>query len=242
MTVDYTYDVDGTRIGKTVTSGGKTTAHKYYTQDSKIVAETRGGDKLEYLYADNGRPLAMILNGTKYDYVTNLQGDVIQIRDAANNVAASYEYNAFGELINSSGDASILKANPLRYRGYYYDTETGFYLTGTRYYDPVTCRFINADAVDVLYADHESFLQYNLFTYCWNNPVNLSDETGEWPSWATKVLVGVAVIAACAIVTVVTVATGGAAAGVAGYIAAGALKGAVIGANQVPLLERVQAQ
>jgi hypothetical protein len=70
-------------------------------------------------------------------------------------------------------------------------------------------------------------LENNLFAYCFNNPVNMTDEDGQWPSWATKVAIGVGVIALCA---VITVATGGAGAGVAGFIAAGALKGAIIGA------------
>ena len=29
-------------------------------------------------------------------------------------------------------------------------------------------------------------LGYNLFAYCQNNPVNMSDPGGNWPSWATK--------------------------------------------------------
>ena len=65
---------------------------------------------------------------------------------------------------------------------------------------------------------------YNLFAYCFNNPVNTSDENGNWPKWATKVLVGAAVIAAAAVVTVVTGGTG-----LVGCFAAGALKGALIG-------------
>lgn len=70
-----------------------------------------------------------------------------------------------------------------------------------------------------------------MFAYGFNNPVNLSDKDGNWPKWATKVLIGVAVIAVCA---AVTVATGGAAAGplaaAVHCVAVGALKGAVIGA------------
>lgn len=89
-------------------------------------------------------------------------------------------------------------------------------------------RFINADTHEVIDGANDHMLENNLFAYCFNNPVNLEDSTGTWPSWATKVLIGVAVIAA---VAVVTVATGGAGAGVAGFIAAGALKGAVIGCS-----------
>jgi hypothetical protein len=69
-------------------------------------------------------------------------------------------------------------------------------------------------------------LGYNLFAYCLNNPVNYSDQGGNWPSWATKLLIGTAVIAAAAILTVATAGTGTALA----CFAVGALKGAAIGA------------
>ena len=100
------------------------------------------------------------------------------------------------------------------------------YYLKSRFYDPETGRFVSADDVDTLSTEHEDFSQYNLYAYCFNNPVNRTDEDGTWPKWAKKVAIGVAVIAVAA---AVTVATGGAGAGVAGYIAAGALKGAVIG-------------
>ncbi len=65
--------------------------------------------------------------------------------------------------------------NPLRYRGYYYDTETGFYYVQSRYYDPIVKRFINADS----YASTgQGFLGYNMFAYCGNNPVNMIDIIG----------------------------------------------------------------
>ena len=97
-------------------------------------------------------------------------------------------------------------------RGYYYDSETGFYLTDTRYYDPEIGRFINADDTTILDADYENMVQYNLYAYCWNNPVNMDDQDGYWPKWATnlaKVAVGVVAIG---IGVAATVATGGTAA------------------------------
>ncbi len=82
-------------------------------------------------------------------------------------------YDAWGKLISSSG--SLADINPLRYRGYYYDTETGFYYLQSRYYDPVFSRFINADK----YASTGTgLLSYNMFAYCQNNPVNYSDPQG----------------------------------------------------------------
>ena len=85
---------------------------------------------------------------------------------------ATYEYDAWGKLISSSG--SLAEINPLRYRGYYYDTETGFYYLQSRYYDPSISRFINADG-----QINNDLLGYNLFAYCGNNPVNRTDDGGQ---------------------------------------------------------------
>ena len=74
----------------------------------------------------------------------------------------SYEYDLWG----------ILEKNSIRYRGYYYDAETGFYYVSSRYCDPEIGRFINADDTEYLGADG-SVLSYNLFAYCMNNPVNM---------------------------------------------------------------------
>jgi len=146
--------------------------------------------------------------------------------DGEGNEVASYEYDAWGNHLKVTG-GDIAEINPYRYRGYRYDSETGLYYLQSRYYSPVTSRYLNADTTDILDGGNDHMLENNLFAYCFNNPVNMSDEDGQWPKWATKVAIGVGVIALC---SVVTVATGGAGAGVAGYIAAGALKGAVIGA------------
>ncbi len=97
-------------------------------------------------------------------------------------VIASYTYDAWGKVIaitNTAGDEqpNIAGINPIRYRGYYYDSETGMYYLNSRYYDPETGRFINADDTDYLGASG-TVLGYNLFAYCENNPVNCSDPSG----------------------------------------------------------------
>ena len=86
---------------------------------------------------------------------------------------ATYEYDPFGNIVSQSGDLADL--NPLRYRGYYYDKETGLYYLQSRYYDPKIGSFINADA----YASTgQGMLGYNMFAYCRNNPVCRIDVTG----------------------------------------------------------------
>ena len=96
-----------------------------------------------------------------------------------------YDYDAWGNIIaerDANGGAlsgSLLTYSemcPFRYRGYYYDSDTGLYYLQSRYYDPQTGRFLNTD--DRLNTD--SVLGYNTFAYCENNPVNMSDPTGHF--------------------------------------------------------------
>ena len=75
-----------------------------------------------------------------------------------------------------SDAAHIGKLNPFRYRGYYYDTETGLYYLKSRYYDPETGRFISID--DISYLDPETINGLNLYSYCGNNPVMNVDPEG----------------------------------------------------------------
>jgi RHS repeat-associated protein len=124
-------------------------------------------------------------------------------------------------------DRIAASLNPFRYRGYYFDTETGFYSLQSRYYDPEIGRFINADDTDILGVEQGSLLQYNLFAYCLNNPVNRTDDSGylSMPNWLKVTVGAVATVAAVA----VTVATGGAAAPILIGVATSTLSGAAIG-------------
>lgn len=93
--------------------------------------------------------MGFIRNGVQYFYFTNQMGDVISITDAQGNELVEYEYDEWGKLILTRADnqsnESIANINPIRYRGYYYDTETGYYYLQSRYYDPGLGRFISAD-------------------------------------------------------------------------------------------------
>ena len=119
----------------------------------------------------------------KFYQCTNLQGDVMYLVDSSGAEVAAYDYDPYGKIISATG--SMAEVNPLRYRGYYYDSETGFYYLQSRYYDPEICRFINADS----YASTgQSLLGYNAFAYCGNNPVMRIDHGGDF--W---MLIGAAV-------------------------------------------------
>ena len=100
--------------------------------------------------------MPIIYNGTDYYYRKNLQGDIIAILNTSGTKVVEYTYNAWGEVLSITGSLvnTIGKINPFRYRGYYYDTETGFYYLQSRYYDPVVGRFLNADSVFDHGAEH----------------------------------------------------------------------------------------
>ena len=169
--ISYTYDIAGVRSSKTVGS----TKYDFTTLSGLVTRQTGGGKTIDFVYDENNQPLAMKYNNTLYYYVLNAQGDVVRIVNSSRNTVASYTYDPWGKIISSSG--TLADINPLRYRGYYYDSETGFYYLQSRYYDPEIGRFINADS----YAstDATGLLSTNMFAYCENDPVNKSDPTGE---------------------------------------------------------------
>lgn len=156
------------------------------------------------------------------------------VYDSNGTQVVAYTYDAWGNPLTTTGTmaGTLGKLNPFRYRGYVYDTETGLYYLGSRYYNPETGRFINAD--NSISNSFESVHGYNLFAYCFNNPVNMNDSSGSWPKWLEKVAKVVAVAAivvtAAIVVAVATAGTGGlgsAAAGVAFGTACGGLVGGV---------------
>jgi len=198
-TTAYTYNSDGLRIRKSV--GG--TIHDYVLEDSRIVADLTSGSSLIFAYDETGRAHSFTYNGTLYYYITNLQGDVIEIRNTSGAQVATYVYNAYGQLLSSSG--TMANINPLRYRGYYFDTESGFYYLNSRYYDPAICRFVSADTTELILTHlDDSLFATNLYTYCLNSPVNYYDPDGEFAITAT-VFISAAMIAAIMEAVVYTV-------------------------------------
>ena len=197
-TVYYDYNKDGMRIKKNV-SGRYT--DRYILDGSKVIGmeRTKSGssvkDVYHFIYDEMGNIWSAIcyIGGSttpvRYFYRTNAQGDVKQIVDSNYNVVAYYAYDAWGKLLavldgndNPITDSShFANVNPFRYRGYVYDTETGFYYVSSRYYDPEIGRYLNADSV--IAGVGGSVQGYNLFAYCFNNPVNMSDSSGHWPQW-----------------------------------------------------------
>lgn len=104
-------------------------------------------------------------------------GDVVRVYDSMGTVVAKFRYDSYGNIISSSG--SMADKVKFRYRGYYYDDETGFYYLQSRFYDPSLCRFISADQYELVEVLSQTLGQLNLYAYCNNNPIMYTDESGE---------------------------------------------------------------
>ena len=177
------------RAAKTV-NGEKYT---YQYLNGKLIHETRGEKSFHYYYDANGCFTAikyrLTPDGQDYAYYAshNWRGDVVGLYNGNGELVAKYDYDTWGK-VKSVKDASgngiidqnhVGNLNPFRYRGYYYDKETQLYYLMSRYYDPVTHRFLNADGY---FQSGNAILDANMNAYCGNNPVNSFDPSGKWTS------------------------------------------------------------
>ena len=173
-TLSFAYNESGLRTSKTVNG----VTHSYIWQGSKLAADITDAYALYFHYDSSGDVIGFTrtANGTdtEYFYVKNLQGDILKVITSTGTEAATYTYDAWGKLLTSTGDLADI--NPLRYRGYFYDTETSLYYLKSRYYDPEVGRFINPDAFAT--TDVDGVLSANMFAYCENNPIRNSDTAG----------------------------------------------------------------
>lgn len=176
-TLSMKYDSNGLRTKKG-------SIKYYYDSSNNLIGMVNGNNTLLFYYDESGSPTSFSHNGTMYFYIKNLQGDICKIVDASGSVIANYTYDAWGKLLSvkdANGDSisnstNVALLNPLRYRGYVYDDESGLYYLQSRYYDPTTCRFVNAD---ILFDTQSgSPLSTNMFAYCENNVINTCDQSG----------------------------------------------------------------
>ena len=168
---DWTMEYEAGGLRTKRSSAEKT--YNYIYSGNQLVRMTCGDNILDFTYDANGAPLTLVTGGKVYYYLTNLQGDVMSIESSDGTPVASYCYDAWRKIL--ACDGALAELNPLRYRGYVYDQETGFYYLQSRYYDPAVARFLNADSY---VSTGNSVIGNNMYAYCDNNPVNRSDPSG----------------------------------------------------------------
>ena len=182
-TTSYSYVYNGGQLSQmTVTTVTETADGQTTTQTHTV----------DLTYDASGNPQTMTYDGVTYYYTVNIQGDVTGILDESGTVLVRYNYQAYGTTYyygaaTGSVGATLVKINPLTYRGYVYDRETKLYYLQSRYYNRTSGRFINADAFT---STGQGLLGNNMFAYCGNNPVKRTDSSGMFYTNTYAVCIG----------------------------------------------------
>ena len=173
-TAAYEYNAQGYRVEKTV--NGDTTNYLYNAD--KVVLETDATGNQTAFQAYGSALLYRSVTGApetsagNYYYLYNAHGDVTSLIDNVGGIAATYDYDAFGNVIDKTGNVD----NHITYAGYQSDDESGLYYLNARYYDSEIARFITED--DSKYSKMSDPLSLNLYVYCQNDPILYSDPAG----------------------------------------------------------------
>ncbi|MBE6601038.1 MAG: RHS repeat-associated core domain-containing protein [Ruminococcaceae bacterium] len=191
--VQFEYNDEGIRTRKVQDSED----HEYILDGSKIVGEWIHNRTILilYIYDEVGSPIGMKMRTAsqtkgvfdEYFFEKNLQGDIVAVYNSEGEKIGTYTYDAWGNFTvtttstNIAAESNVVRTyNPFRYRGYYYDVETGLYYLQSRYYNPTWGRFINVDHWVVMQATPFDLTDKNLFAYCDNNPVVRIDSDGQF--------------------------------------------------------------
>lgn len=172
----YFYDQTGARVKKVVDG----TVTEYHMAGDLIASETSNGKTMWYIYDCGANLLAVNIDGKYYIYIRNIQNNTIALVDESGKIVVNYAYDSWGKLlsITSSLKDTIGIQNPFRYRGYYYDNETGMYYLKNRYYDPEIRRLL---CLDRFFSTGHGSVEKNMISYCLNNPTTYFDPKGNLP-------------------------------------------------------------
>ncbi|MBQ9266157.1 MAG: RHS repeat-associated core domain-containing protein [Bacilli bacterium] len=179
--IEFEYNAIGERREKVYHNGSSTIRHTYTYLDNKILAEeiTSNSENKAIIFIYEKDEIIGFYDrfSLPYLYRKNILGDVIEINDYYGDLVAEYKYDAWGNCtVTNHNEENIGDLNPIRYRSYYFDNETGLYYLINRYYDPKTGRFISPDSID--YLDYKLINGLNLYCYCLNNPIIHTDKLG----------------------------------------------------------------
>ena len=171
----FEYDYQGRRIKKLNQTINNLV--EYYYDENILIREKHSNYSLNFLYNENNELIGfehISSNNsakTKYFYLRNAFNDIVEILDINGNSLVHYLYDAYGntiEIIDNSSN-SLATINPFRYKGYYYDVETGYFRLSSKYYSPELGRFIQPTDVSTFNLLNINGL--NLYSYANNNPI-----------------------------------------------------------------------
>lgn len=163
--VIYKYNESGYRTYKSTANSDNTDGviTVYEWDENKLIRETNTNlttDKtydIWYLYDDRDNIIGYDyvytdsnnnIKSNRVYYEKDIQGSVIALWNENGYRMATYSYDAWGNLINSTGSSywsELCGANHIGYKGYYRDDESGFYYSGKGYYVPKLGKMLNMD-------------------------------------------------------------------------------------------------
>ena len=174
--VEFKYNHQGFRIQKDITKDHHTISVKYHLYDRFITRVEFGTEIADIQYDEHMRPVFIKLHDRIYNYIYNLQNDIVGIANEHGKLVVEYRYNTWGSgCCERVLDSAIACLNPYGFRGYAYDSETNLLYLNNRYYNCEAQRFINAD---LFIGIRDRLIDHNLFAYCKNDCVNKYDPNG----------------------------------------------------------------
>ncbi|MGH9462125.1 MAG: RHS repeat-associated core domain-containing protein, partial [Vicinamibacteria bacterium] len=188
--VTHAYDADGNRVRTEVTpSTGPPTVTNFLVDPSgalsHVVAETDESGNLIAHYVRGVDDLLSVIRftETRYYHADGL-GSIRFLTDESGNAVDSYEYTAFGELLEHDGT----DPQPYQFAGEPFESNAGFYHNRARWMDSSAGRFVSVDPFPGVVAEPSTLHRYS---YARQDPVNLTDPTGLLLSWRDLSLVGI---------------------------------------------------
>ncbi len=162
---DFSYSASGQRVSKTV-NGESVIFH--YNQYGQIISETDsfGTTIAEYIYM-KGQPLAKVSGSDVFYIHTDHLAKPVAMTDSNGAIAWEIVSRPFGDEASTSGSADL----NLRFRGQYYDVETGLNYNYFRDYDPRLGRYVQVDPIGLSAG-------LNPFRFVSNNPYKFIDPFG----------------------------------------------------------------
>jgi RHS repeat-associated protein len=164
--VTYLYSASGDRLSRTNSSG--TIYYLYDLEDILMELYAGGVQQARYTHGPGiDEPVSIHRNGNTSYYQFDGLDSVTSLTDASENVVAAYKYGAFGTITEETGNL----INSYKFTSREYEEDSGLYYYRARYYDAYVGRFLSKDPSGKDFDD-------NLYTYVENNPIILTDPSG----------------------------------------------------------------